>query len=202
MPDAAKTILIVDVEALCWDKNDPVKPGELDPTGPPGLQKEIIELGCALYDVKSGGVVQNLSVLVKPRFGKVSAFCTQLTGWTQADVDSGQDIEEALHFVQKEFKMDNQTVWASYGEYDRWVLGTGERDHNLTYYYEYEESPFTRARTHFNVKTLFALKNNLRREMGLDGALKYLNTPFQGRHHNGADDALNISTVLRSILKR
>jgi inhibitor of KinA sporulation pathway (predicted exonuclease) len=192
-----KSILVVDVEALCWHNDD-------RENWPPVLYKEIIEIGAVVYDVKTGGVSQQLSILVKPRFGKVSKFCTELTGWTQEDVDSGLDIQEALDLCRKEFKMDDQTIWASYGEYDRKMLGTAGRQGDLRSLYNTADksisSPFQAARTHINVKTLFALKNKLNKEIGLDGALKYLGKPFQGRHHNGGDDALNIATVLRSCL--
>ena len=55
--------------------------------------------------------------------------------------------------------------------------------------------------SHINVKTLFALKNKLGHELGMDGALKFLDIPLEGTHHRGMDDAKNIAKILREILK-
>jgi inhibitor of KinA sporulation pathway (predicted exonuclease) len=55
--------------------------------------------------------------------------------------------------------------------------------------------------SHINVKTLFALKHKLGHELGMAGALKYLNIELEGTHHRGKDDARNIAKILWQTLE-
>ena len=54
---------------------------------------------------------------------------------------------------------------------------------------------------HINVKTLFALKYKLNKEVGMAEALKIMKIPLEGKHHCGKDDSYNISKILMEILK-
>ena len=54
--------------------------------------------------------------------------------------------------------------------------------------------------SHINVKTLFALKQKLPHELGMDEALQKLGIPLEGVHHRGKDDANNIAKIVREIL--
>lgn len=181
-----RRILVVDIEATCW------KTKEEQGSQP----NEILEIG--VTEVTSGkGITNVVSYMVKPRSTKVSAFCTELTGWSQADADEGLDIAEALQEIQTEFKLTDNFIWASYGEYDRRMLS--EKVFQL-YGITRAANPFARARTHLNVKTLFALRHRLPREIGMDRALQQLGIPLEGRHHNGADDSKNIAKILLHVL--
>jgi inhibitor of KinA sporulation pathway (predicted exonuclease) len=187
-----KHAFVIDVEATCWATRE--EQGD--------RPNEIIEIGVAQLDLREGQVVVRSSIAVKPRFTKVSAFCTELTGWTQADVDEGLDIVEALEAFKFEYNPTRDHVWFSYGEYDRIKLSsvTGKAGLNGLYGIKREENPFDLMRGHFNAKTLMALRFKLDREMGMDKALKYLRIPLVGRHHNGADDAYNIAQIVARTL--
>jgi len=174
-------IVVVDVETTCWD-GDP----------PKGETNEIIEIGVCLLDIKSLERERKTSILVCPTRSKVSPFCTKLTTLTQQDVDSGTSFAEACARLAREFDTPNRT-WASYGDYDRGAFERQCRDMGIRY-------PF--GKTHINVKNLFAIKNQLPREVGMDEALKILDISLEGTHHRGGDDAWNIASILKRVLER
>jgi inhibitor of KinA sporulation pathway (predicted exonuclease) len=174
-------ILVVDVEATCWE-------GE----PPPGEENEIIEIGVCALDVASGQRLDKQSILVRPERSTVSAFCTKLTTLTQAEVDSGIAFSEACDILKKQYKSKNR-AWASYGDYDRRQFAQQCQSHNVDY-------PF--GPTHINVKNLFALARGLREEVGMAKALERLNFPLEGVHHRAGDDAWNIARILSELLLR
>lgn len=194
-------VFVVDIEATCWETRE--EQGK--------MPNEVIEIGICTLDVRSGKIDDVSSYVVKPRFTKVTPFCTQLTGWTQAEIDGGADIVPTLAAIAKDYNFGKGNVWFSCGEYDRVKLAS---DPNMggslgALYADVEAewtknqntvvNPFQLAR-HFNIKTLFALKYKLSKEMGMDRMLKHIGETLEGRHHNGADDAANIAKIVRKVL--
>lgn len=186
-----RRVIVVDVEATCWETR------ELQGSMP----NEVIEIGACEYNIKTGEISNRGSIAVAPRFTKVSEFCTQLTGWTQEQVDAdGLPMVEALAEFKDMYRIDELTVWGSYGDYDRQMLSSVTRKGVNQYGIKAVDNPFDIMRQHINIKTLFGLKFKLGREVGLGKALAQLKMEFEGRHHNGADDALNIAKVLSRTL--
>lgn len=184
-------VFVVDVEATCWET--PEEQG----TQP----NEVIEIGICVLDLKSGLIRDGSSYVVKPLFTKVSPFCTQLTGWTQADVDGGADIVPTLVQIEQDYGISKHHVWFSCGEYDRIKLGCeGNGSLGRLYGVTRDVNPFERMRAHMNVKTLFAMKHRLPREMGMARMLSHIGEQLEGRHHNGCDDAMNIAKLVRHVL--
>lgn len=183
-------VFVVDVESTCWETRQ--EQGD--------RPNEIIEIGICAIDVKSGEIQDASGYVVKPRFTKVSPFCTQLTGWTQEQVDEGSDIADTLAAIRYDYKIEREHVWFSYGEYDRIKLsGNGKASLYGLYGIPRNQNPFDEMRAHFNIKTLMALKLKTK-EMGMDSALKMLNLQLEGRHHNGCDDAYNIAKIVKKIV--
>ena len=172
-------ILVIDVEATCWE------------TEPPEDQEsEIIEIGICPLDVAAGDRLEKQSILVKPEKSTVSAFCTNLTSLTQEDVEEGISFKQACAILKKDY-LSKKRTWASYGDYDRRQFERQCLAHNISY-------PL--GPTHINVKNLFAIVNRLSFEVGMSQALKILNLPLEGIHHRGEDDAWNIARILWEIL--
>lgn len=174
-------VLIVDVEATCWDG-----------PAPAGQTSEIIEIGLCLLETASGIRHSKRSILVRPERSTVSPFCTQLTGLTQEQVEQGISFAEACALLQSEYR-SHQRVWASYGDSDRLRFEKSCQERQIAY-------PF--APRHINVKILFALVHALPREVGMAHALQVLGMPLEGTHHSGADDAWNIAAIFAGILQR
>lgn len=186
-----RKVYVVDVEATCWETRDEQgsKPNE------------VIEIGICTLDILSGKIENGSSYVIKPRFTEVSPFCTTLTGWTQADIDTGSDILPTLQAIEHDYGMTKDHIWFSCGEYDRLKLSChGGGSLGALYGIPRAQNPFERLRSHVNIKTLFALKHKLSKEMGMDRMLQKIGEKLEGRHHNGCDDALNIAKIVRHVL--
>jgi inhibitor of KinA sporulation pathway (predicted exonuclease) len=174
-------ILVVDIEATCWE-------GKL----PEGMISDIIEIGICLLDVQTGEISDNRGILVHPERSTISPFCTELTTITPELIEKeGISFSEALRILKNDYKSQSR-AWASFGAYD---LKQFQKQCQAL------EKGYPFSPSHINVKTLFALKNKLGHELGMDGALKFLGIPLEGTHHRGVDDAKNIAKILREILK-
>lgn len=174
-------ILVVDVEATCWEGANPV-----------GMENDIIEIGVSLLDVDTGEISANKGILVKPERSVISPFCTELTTITSEMIENeGISFKEACGILKKEY-LSQSRAWASFGAYDLKQFQRQCGELGIGY-------PF--GPSHINVKTLFALKKKLGHEQGMAGALGILEIPLEGTHHRGVDDAKNIAKILRWILQ-
>ena len=173
-------VVVVDVESTCWE-GDP----------PPGEESEIVEVGVCLLDPRSGAREGPVSVLVRPERSQVSAFCTRLTTLRPEDVAGGVGFPAACKRLRTELGTP-QRVFASYGDYDRRMFERQCAARGVAY-------PF--GPTHLNVKSLFALRHGLAREVGMDAALDLAGLPLEGTHHRGGDDAWNVAALLAQLLR-
>ena len=185
-------VIVVDVEATCWATRE--EQGS--------LPNEIIEIGACALNIYTGEITDNVSIVVKPSMTKITPFCTALTGWTQEAVDAGgMAIQVAMDAFRDTFKPTKETIWASFGEYDRWKLSSSHpAGVGKLYRLDRATNPFELMRSHINVKTLMALRFKLKKEMGMGLALSHVGETLEGRHHHGADDAYNIAKILRKVL--
>jgi len=179
MADKLDKILVIDLEATCWE-GDP----------PPGQDREIIEIGLCLLDVATCQRIESRSLLVRPEHSTVSDYCTRLTTLTPEQVDAGVSLREACQILERDYR-SKKRLWASYGDYDRKKLWAECESHGIEY-------PF--GPSHLNVKSLLSVAFNLKKELPLDKALAMLGFPLEGTHHRGDDDAWNIARILAHIL--
>jgi inhibitor of KinA sporulation pathway (predicted exonuclease) len=174
-------ILVIDVEATCWE-HDP----------PAGESSDIIEIGICPVEVATGRRLEQQSIFVRPQRSRVSPFCTALTTLTQEQVDGGISFVEACATLARQYGARDR-VWASWGDYDRRQFERQCQELGVAY-------PF--GPTHLNVKTLFALAAELPHESGMAAALERLGIPLEGTHHRAGDDAWNIAAILATLLLR
>lgn len=174
-------IIIIDVEATCWEGSPP-----------PGQESEIIEIGLCLLEVASGQRSDKQSILVRPERSQVSPYCTQLTTLTQDEVDRGITFKAACLMLQQQYASKNR-VWASYGDYDRRQFKKQCEAFAVNY-------PF--GPTHLNVKNLFAVAQGLADEVGMAKALALMQLSLEGVHHRAGDDAWNIAGILTNLLQQ
>lgn len=181
MSDTHLLLNVVDVEATCWDGDAPA-----------GVPSEIIEIGLAVVDLRAGTRVARHRILVRPARSTVSAFCTALTGLTQAEVDAGVEFAQACKLLAAKHQAGVRP-WASWGDYDRnqftrQCQATGTA------------SPF--GRRHINAKLAFTRSYDLRKRPGMAQALRIAGLPLEGRHHCGEDDAWNIAALVLNLNQR
>jgi inhibitor of KinA sporulation pathway (predicted exonuclease) len=172
---------VVDVEATCWETSPPA-----------GQTNEIIEIGLTVVDVEQRTRVAKHRILVRPARSTVSSFCTELTGLTQDEVDSGMSFAQACETLAKQHSA-NRRGWTSWGDYDRKQFLRQCEATTVEY-------PF--GRRHVNAKTVFAAAMGLRRPVGMAQALKLAELPLEGRHHRGDDDAWNIAALVLLLIER
>ena len=182
-------VIVVDVEATCWEPKPVSNARE--------FQSEIIEVGLCTIDLNGKatdefGREQRRSIIVKPKYSKVSRFCTELTNLTQADVDAGVSLEVACKAIRDEFDSKNR-VWVSFGDYDRKQFQDECQSKGVDY-------PF--GPRHINVKNVFAILNRLDSEVGMPTALDKLGLQLDGTHHRGVDDAWNIAKIASKVLAK
>ncbi|MFE5513899.1 exonuclease domain-containing protein [Streptomyces sp. NPDC056529] len=172
---------IVDVEATCWE-------GER----PPGQVSEIIEIGLTVVDLDARERLSRHRILVRPARSRVSAFCTELTGLTQAEVDTGLDFTAACRLLATTYEAGRRP-WASWGDYDR---------KQFTHQCRAAGAPYPFGRRHTNAKAVFTEAYGLARRPGMAQALEVAGLPLEGRHHRGEDDAWNIAALVLRIADR
>ncbi|MFJ4677803.1 exonuclease domain-containing protein [Kitasatospora sp. NPDC088783] len=171
---------VVDIEATCWDGQPP-----------PGQVSEIIEIGLTVVDLDSLERVGRHRVLVRPRRSTVSAFCTELTGLTGPEVDTGLPFSAACRLLATEHRA-GERPWASWGDYDQRQFARQCRATGTAY-------PF--GHRHTNAKAVFTDARGLRRRPGMAQALELAGLPLEGRHHSGADDAWNIAALVLTLAR-
>lgn len=172
---------VVDVEATCWAG-----------TPPPGAVSEIIEIGVTVVDLGSGVRTAKHRILVRPARSTVSAFCTELTGLTQDEVDTGVEFAEACRLLAADHAA-GMRPWASWGDYDRKQFRNQCAATGTAY-------PF--GSRHTNAKLVFSEAYGLAKRQGMASALQIAGLPLEGRHHSGADDAWNIAALVLDIAGR
>lgn len=172
-------IIVIDIESTCW--KDDIPQGQIS---------EIIEVGVSPLDISTGSILQGESIIVKPMYSEVSEFCTELTGFTQEDVDKGITFEDACNILIDKY-LTQKRVWASYGNYDRKQFEGQTKMFGVRY-------PFSDL--HINVKNIFAVMNGLKKEVGMAKALNKMGLSLDGTHHRGYDDACNISKILSGLI--
>lgn len=174
------TLCVVDLEATCWPGSDPRT-----------SEKEIIEIGAVLFDVRSMRSVDEFQSFVQPvRHPTLSEFCKKLTSISQADMDRAETFPQVSCQFKKWIDGFSPALFSSWGDYDRRQLEQDCALHQVAY-------PFD-ADAHLNLKRHFASRRNCR-PCGIASALRKLGISFQGTHHRALDDARMIVEILRRV---
>ena len=176
-------VIVVDIEATCWE------PREEQGDQP----NEIIEVGvCRLYANPVPLIGDKNSFLVRPKYSKVSDFCTELTGHTWDTLKHGRQLGDVCNILFRKFGTKNR-VWASWGDYDRNHFLKECRDKDVRY-------PF--GPSHLNASALFSLMTGENKKFSVTSALNYIGKEFKGKQHRGDDDAYNIARILMYMLEK
>lgn len=171
--------LIVDVEATCSDDG-----------AVPRQEMEIIEVGAVLQNAQSFEVESEFQVFVRPvRHPRLTAFCTELTGITQADVDGAAGFAEAIEAMKTWMYAHPDSLFCSWGDYDRNQFLQDCGFHHVAY-------PFRSG--HLNLKAEFTRVRG-GKKLGVTEALARLGLKFEGVQHRGLDDARNIARIVRAV---
>ncbi|WHI48251.1 exonuclease domain-containing protein [Microbulbifer sp. EKSA008] len=172
-----KHLLIVDLEATCWNDR-PLSVGVM----------EVIEFGLVLTTL-DGEILASHSQFVRPMINpKLSKFCSELTGIKNSMVASAPDFRESTSLLNLWLSHYEYQAWASWGEYDWKQIKVELIRHGC--------APDFFAKPHINLKAVWQEKTGKKRRSGLGSALQSLGIVFEGQQHRGVDDARNISRIL------
>ncbi|WP_068826905.1 exonuclease domain-containing protein [Pseudomonas sp. BMS12] len=176
--------LIIDLEATTEEGGWPLE------------EMEIIEIGASLV-ANDGHELAHFQRFVRPlRRPCLTAFCSELTHILQAQVDSAAPL--ALVWSQFERwlapHLPHLAGWGSWGDYDRRQLLQEWQQHGV--HSALHELP------HHNLKQLFAERRQLKRSVGLNGALQLAGLQFHGQQHRALEDARNTARLLPLIFAR
>ncbi|HEC75294.1 MAG TPA: exonuclease domain-containing protein [Methylophaga aminisulfidivorans] len=183
---AEELLLVVDLEATCWE--DKVEGTDRRQSV---QDMEVIEFGCVICN-KNGDVIDAKSYFVRPQLHpKLSVFCTALTSIQQSDVDSAQYYTDVVYELNKWLEGYLLRKWCSWGNYDKNQLLAETERHGV--------SPNFLMLPHHNLKKMWAKGKSTYRNIGPKGALEYHGLQFDGNYHRAIDDALNIARLLPFI---
>lgn len=175
--------VVLDFEATCSEKTDAIQV--------PKGEKEIIEIGAIALDPELN-VLSEFASFVRPvRNPTLSAFATELTTITQADVDAAYGFETVAAELAL-WVAENEIIWwGSWGKYDRNQLTQDVRFHRV---------PDPLPQPHFNIKEAFSARQSIKRKLGLSGAVRFTGLEFEGTAHRAISDTRNIARILPWVL--
>ena len=171
---------IIDLEATCWEHNDP----NFD-------DHEIIEIGVVFLNEKYEKTGE-LDIFVRPYHNPIlSEYCIDLTGITQNKINTeGIEFERAMMLLSEEISR-RDVLFCSWGLWDKTQLVDACKAFDVPY-------PFND--NHLNIKAEFLQKHN-KKKCGLQKACRIYQLRFNGSPHSGIDDANMTSEVFRHMRK-
>lgn len=190
MPNSFDHVVVLDFEATC------------QPGGAP-VPQEVIEFPSVLVSLRERRVVDRFECFVRPvHHPKLSAFCTELTSITQADVDGAPVFTEALArhqawLVGHGLLADEEERFAfvTCGDWDLATLFPGQCAAAGI-----DIARLPRAyRRWINVKPVFVAAGRRAKTLGMVSMLTSLGLELEGRHHRGIDDCHNIARIVLAL---
>jgi len=178
--------VVIDFEATC-ERNSKIYP------------QEIIEFPAVLVDAATGGLVASFRTYVKPRHHpRLTAFCSELTGIQQEQVDGGVDLATALAmhdaWLAAAGASKNRLAVVTWGDWDcRTMLESECNFKGLT-----KPAYFDRW---INLRIPFEAAFGAGRR-NLQEAVREAGLQWSGRLHCGLDDALNTACLLAELMRR
>lgn len=166
--------IILDLEATCWkDRNE-------------NKQNEIIEIG-ALKIGMNKNFINEFSEFIKPKLNPVlSDFCKDLTTILQADINIADTFDIVIERFKEWINLNEPYVLCSWGFYDRKQFAKDCDLYNINKNW---------LGNHISLKHRYAKIKNLKKPIGMGGALKKEGFKLDGTHHRGIDDARNIAKI-------
>ena len=178
------TIVIFDLEATCWE--DGAKLTRED--------SEIIEIGAVRVGRETGEVIGTFQRFVKPHFNlELSDYCKNLTSIKQEDVNTANEFYIVLPEFNEWLGDDDEYIM-SWGMYDKHQILREMTSKNFNCL----EIELKLLDKHLNMKAQFSAVYNVK-HCGLSKALKFLKLTFDGTHHRGIDDAMNMALIYKKV---
>jgi len=158
--------------------------------------RKLIQLGAVVGNIKTGQVLERLSVFVNPH-EQLSEFIINLTGITQEQVDTGTTLEKMYEQLCSLHKKHG-----SYRNFVQWGSGDSEC---IREQMGLNGEVFIGGRRTIDVKTIFIawrLSQGEKLQSGLAKSLVKLGLKFEGTKHNALSDAENTFRIFMALQKK
>ncbi|WP_157210518.1 3'-5' exonuclease [Turneriella parva] len=154
-------------------------------------ERETIEIGAVAIDAASNMTVATFQEYIRPvHHPSLTAFCTELTGITQATVDAAAFFPHVFARFSAWVAAIEDCFLFSWGHFDKKQLVLDCRRHQIEY---------TLPAGFHDFKGLFFKKQKLLQRAGLEATLVQLGLRFEGRPHGALADARNTARLWRYI---
>jgi len=194
-PPPLRYFLILDFESTCASPR------------PPNFTQEIIELPCLVYSLEQEYTTAMFHEYVRPVINpRLTNFCTQLTGISQATVDSADTFPRVWRRFH-EFLADlclhdppGSFVFLTCGDWDlRRMLPSQLELCDIDFPRREDGYTGVDFTSWINIKKAFAEFYESDPPGGLLEMLHVLGMQPEGRHHSGVDDCRNISRIVEQM---
>lgn len=191
-------LCVLDFEATCERNSPPPRP------------QEIIEFPVVLLDTHTLTVVDEFHQYVRPiHHPKLTDFCTELTGITQAQVDAGVTFPVCMELLRvwlvKNGLLADHGAPADTATHAWLSVSCGKWDHD-TMLPEQCATSGMRLPDYFrqacDIKQVFDHVDHSRKKFSMPMMLRRLGLELVGRHHSGIDDARNITRIAIELIRR
>lgn len=194
--------ILFDLEATCWD-TFPEKSHNFS---------EVIEIGAVMLDEELNEI-SRFDEFVKPTIHPIlSPFCNTLTSITQEQVENSRtfalvlaDFHDWVGCGEWDGVPLNSLCLLSWGEYDKNQLKKemNRKTQEVESVPDWHWQSFINIldKRHISLKHRYMEKFNIKKGAGVKSTLKRLGMEFEGTHHRGIDDAINIARIFRTIRK-
>jgi 3'-5' exoribonuclease 1 len=172
--------IIYDIEATCWQGR------------PPNMATETIEIGAYLMN-DYGEAEDKFSKFIRPVTSPyLSAFCLNLTGITQQQVERAKIFPDVIEEFQDWFDMnEDDYVLCSWGGFDKKQLRQDCKLHRLdTSWLDH----------HIDLKSQYSRMKRFTFEPGLLKTIEMEGFNFDGPHHRAISDAYNLAKIFKRYM--
>ncbi|KAF8692707.1 hypothetical protein HU200_039542 [Digitaria exilis] len=178
--------VVIDFEATC-ERDARIYP------------QEIIEFPAVLVDATTGALLSSFRTYVKPRHHpRLTAFCTELTGIQQDQVDGGVDLATALAMHDAWLSVagaaKNRLAVVTWGDWDCKTMLESECNFKNLEKPRYFDQ-WVNLRIPFEAAFGAGRRN-------LQEAVREAGLQWDGRLHCGLDDARNTARLLAELMRR
>ncbi|CAI4231851.1 unnamed protein product [Auanema sp. JU1783] len=166
---------------------------------------EIIQFPAVLIEMESLSIIDTFDSFVKPDINPIlDPFCTSLCGITQENVDSAPSFTEVVNLFYKWLGKHNlgkgghKFAFVVDGYHDFWKFLQFK-------FFSLGERMPTLFRSYINMRKTFeqkvAILQRGRGKTGIENMLEHYKLDFDGKLHNGLDDARNMARICIEMIK-
>ena len=138
-----------------------------------------------------GEIKRKEQIIVKPKFNKISDFCTELTGYTEEYLKKeGVPYADACRKLMK------------MGSKNKTVIAWGEDWNQFSMESEWKKAEYPLSNSTLNLSLFHSILLKTKEKIALEDALEYWNIESEGKLHTGVDDAFNTALILKKIIDK